>query len=46
VWVPRHCGIHGNEEADALARAGPSSAFVGRSLGTFECQAEGEGVVT
>jgi hypothetical protein len=24
-----HCGIHGNEEADALARAGSSSAFVG-----------------
>jgi hypothetical protein len=29
VWVPVHCGIHGNEEADALSRAGSSSAFVG-----------------
>jgi hypothetical protein len=27
-----HCGIHGNEEADALARAGSNFAFVGRSL--------------
>jgi ribonuclease HI len=32
VWVPGHCGIHENKEADALARAGSSSAFVGRSL--------------
>jgi hypothetical protein len=32
VWVPGHCGIHENEEADALARAGSSSAFVGRSF--------------
>jgi ribonuclease HI len=32
VWVPGHCGIHENEEADALAAAGSSSAFVGRSL--------------
>jgi hypothetical protein len=28
VWVPGPCGIHGNEEADALARAGSSSALV------------------
>jgi hypothetical protein len=27
VWVPGHCGIHGNE--DAPARAGSSFAFVG-----------------
>jgi hypothetical protein len=27
VWVPGHCGVHGNE-TDALARAGSSSAFV------------------
>jgi hypothetical protein len=29
VWVPGHCGTHENEEADALARAGSNSAFVG-----------------
>jgi hypothetical protein len=29
VWVPGYCGIHGIEEADALARAASSSAFVG-----------------
>jgi hypothetical protein len=29
VWVLEHCGIHGNEVADAHARAGSSSAFVG-----------------
>jgi hypothetical protein len=29
VWVPRHCSIHGKEEADALARSGSSSAFLG-----------------
>jgi hypothetical protein len=28
VWVPEQCGIHGNEEADSLARARSSSAFV------------------
>jgi ribonuclease HI len=28
VWVLGHCGIHGNEEANALARAGSSSTFV------------------
>jgi hypothetical protein len=27
VWVPGHCGIHGNE-TDALARAGSSSDYV------------------
>jgi ribonuclease HI len=32
VWVPAHCGIHGNEEADALERTGSSSTFVVRSL--------------
>jgi hypothetical protein len=29
VWVPRHCDINGNEEADPFARAGSSYAFVG-----------------
>jgi ribonuclease HI len=29
VWVSGHCGLHGNKEADALARLGSSSAFVG-----------------
>jgi hypothetical protein len=29
VWVPGHCDIHGNEEADALARAASSLVFVG-----------------
>jgi hypothetical protein len=29
VRVPGHCGIYGNEEAEALARAGSSSAFGG-----------------
>jgi ribonuclease HI len=28
VWVLGHYGIHGNKEADALAKAGSSSAFV------------------
>jgi hypothetical protein len=26
--MPCHCGIHGNEEVDALLRAGSSFAFV------------------
>jgi hypothetical protein len=29
MLVSGYCGIHGNEEADALARAVSSSAFVG-----------------
>jgi hypothetical protein len=29
VWVLGHCSIHGNEKADALARAESSYAFVG-----------------
>jgi hypothetical protein len=29
VVISGHCDIHGNEEANALARAGSSSAFVG-----------------
>jgi ribonuclease HI len=47
VWVLGHCGIHRNEEADALAKVGSSSAFVGAlsSVVTFECHAEGAGVV-
>jgi hypothetical protein len=32
MWLPGHCGIHENEEADALARAESSSAFVGSKL--------------
>jgi hypothetical protein len=29
-WVPSHCGIHGNGDADALARKGSSNPFTGR----------------
>jgi ribonuclease HI len=29
VWVPGHCGIHENEEADALAETESSSVVLG-----------------
>ncbi|KAJ8912826.1 hypothetical protein NQ315_014409 [Exocentrus adspersus] len=29
VWVPGHCGVTGNEEADAIARKGSTDFFTG-----------------
>ncbi|KAJ8910619.1 hypothetical protein NQ315_002855 [Exocentrus adspersus] len=29
VWVPGHCGVTGNKEADALARKGSTDIFTG-----------------
>jgi ribonuclease HI len=28
LWVPGHCDIQGNEDADALAREGSKSPFL------------------
>jgi ribonuclease HI len=48
-WVPGHCGIIGNEEADSLLEVGSKSSFCGpepcllvpRSLMTHEWQKNG-----